>query len=269
MIHIHYPKDKRPPEEWLTKAHALTVALRDAPDKTTRHKIIDENARFWGEIKEWLEQFSYGKCWFSEARDTCSYWQVEHFRPKKAKASERDGYWWLAFDYLNYRLCGSVVNAKKGSFFPLKPGSVPATSPEDDCDDEANVLIDPIRKSDVDLITFTNGGIAVPSEPEGWNRERAEKSIERYGLNEHPALNRARAAVWNRCEVLLNELERLIVEQKKADQMERQHSPSRKIKIEQHMRDLQRMTLPTAEFSAVARAFLFQDKRLWANRLVT
>lgn len=48
--------------------------------------------------------------------------KVEHYRPKKrGKRSPRgqvsDGYWWLAFEWSNYRLCGKVGNAKKGDFF--------------------------------------------------------------------------------------------------------------------------------------------------------
>jgi hypothetical protein len=92
-------------------------------------------------MKEWLESFSERKCWFSEARDTYSHWQVERFRPKKgARDPDRPGYWWRAFDYLNYRLGGGVGNAKKGSYFPLREGTQPATCPDDNCDDEAPTL---------------------------------------------------------------------------------------------------------------------------------
>ena len=57
---------------------------------------------------------------------------VEHFRPKvEAKdlmAPARDGYWWLAFDYRNFRACGNVGNRKKGGWFPLQTGSLVSTS---------------------------------------------------------------------------------------------------------------------------------------------
>lgn len=265
MIHINYPNGQKPPDEWLNKAKELTKRLNATTDKATRDKIINDNSSFWGEIKEWLEGFSHGKCWFSEARDTCSYWQVEHFRPKKeAKDPDRDGYWWLAFDFLNYRLCGSVVNVKKGSYFPLKPGTQPATCPQDNCDDEAHVLINPIRKDDVDLITFSNGGVAVPSESDGWGRERADKSIKRYKLNDHPPLLRARQDVWNKCKMCVDELQEHINLRKEAEEAGK-HSPVRDEKIEKLKRDLREMTLPSAQFSAVARAYLLQDHRKWVR----
>ena len=49
---------------------------------------------------------------------------VEHFRPKLEvkelyKEQNREGYWWLAFDYHNFRVCGNVGNRKKGGWFPL------------------------------------------------------------------------------------------------------------------------------------------------------
>ena len=43
----------------------------------------------------------------TEGRDICSHKDVEHFRPKKEAKNKdgtvRDGYWWLAFEYSNFR----------------------------------------------------------------------------------------------------------------------------------------------------------------------
>src|SRR5688572_16055458 len=187
MIHIKFPNGKKPSAAWLARAEILTDDLKNAPDRAARSRIIDDNAALWGEVKDWLMEFSDSKCWFSEARDTFSHWHVEHFRPKKeAKDPDRDGYWWRAFDYLNYRLCGGVGNSKKGSYFPLRPGTEAATRPTDNCDDEAPVLLDPTREDDVMLLTFADGGRAAPAENAGWLRERAERSIERHKLNDHP-----------------------------------------------------------------------------------
>ena len=47
-----------------------------------------------------------------------SHSDVEHFRPKKeAKAldaNSRDGYWWLAFDYMNFRVWQCRQSQKGG-----------------------------------------------------------------------------------------------------------------------------------------------------------
>jgi hypothetical protein len=263
MIHINYPNGKAPPEEWLKKAKALTDRLKAAPDRATRNKIIDDNSSLWGEIKGWLETFSDGKCWFSEARDNYSYWQVEHFRPKKeAKDPNRDGYWWRAFDFRNFRLCGSVGNAKKGSYFPLREGCMPAQCPDDNCDDEAPLLIDPTVESDVMLLTFCEGGMAVPAEQDGWLYHRARESIERYKLNDHPPLCRARETIWNQCRVEVSELDKLMSEQKK------KHSPSRQEAMRRISKRLKDRTRPAAEFSSVARAFLLQHPRNWAKNCI-
>jgi hypothetical protein len=190
-----------------------------------------------------------------------SHWHVEHFRPKKeAKDPDRDGYWWRAFDYLNYRLCGSVGNAKKGSYFPLRPGTQAAKSPTDNCEDEAPLLLDPTRADDVILLTFAETGRAVAAETVGWFCERAEKSIKRYKLNEHPPLLRARSEVWNQCKVKINEMETLIAEQQKTE------SPTRKERFRRLTSELKEMAHRRSPFSAVARAFIGQDKRDWVRR---
>jgi hypothetical protein len=263
MIHIKYPAENKPPQEWLVRAKRLTDRLKQAPDKATRDKVIDDNAALWGEIKDWLGTFSDNKCWFSEARDTFSHWQVEHFRPKKeAKEPSRDGYWWLAFDYLNYRLCGGVGNAKKGSFFPLRAGSAAAQRPDDNYDDEAPLLIDPTIESDVVLLTFAEGGLAMPTESNGWGHERAKVSIDRYKLNDHAPLRRARAQVWNDCKVAIEDLERLFV------QHDAKHSPSRQERIRTIAKTLRDRTRPEAEFSAVARSFLLQCSKTWTRNFI-
>lgn len=263
MIWINFPDEKNPPNsDWLARAEELTKQLKEAPDKPTRDKIIDKHSGLWSELKDWLGTFSHHKCWFSEARDTFSYMHVEHFRPKKrAKDPDRDGYWWRAFDYSNYRFCGGVGNVKKGSFFPLREHTSPALSPEDDCDDEAPLLIDPTRRDDVDLITFVCGR-AFPAEKDGWRRKRAEISIERYNLNDHRPLERGRTQVWESCQLNVTRLAGLI------DEDRRSHSPTRREQIRALKGKLIEMTRPESEYSAVARAFLLQDHRDWVRRLV-
>lgn len=261
MIHIKYPDGKEPEVGWLLRAAALTESLKTAANKEARHEIIDSNSNLWGEIKAWLMAFSDDKCWFSEARDTYSHWHVEHFRPKKeAKNPNREGYWWLAFDYLNYRLCGGVGNSKKGSYFPLRRGTPFARCPDDNCDDESPTLIDPTREDDVTLLTFAEGGRALPTHASGWAHERAMVSIERYKLNDHAPLSRGRENVWQQCKIKAGEMERLILEQEKAE------SPTRRAQIKRLAEELKEMTKETAMFSAVANAFLDQDSRNWLKR---
>ena len=121
----HIPlHDQAPAPEWVLEANDLLAQLRAAPDAAARNAIIDANSGVWGALKQWLLALSHQKCWFSEAKDCFSHWDVEHYRPKKSAkdvdGTEHDGYWWLAFDWQNFRICGNAGNRKKGTFFPLR-----------------------------------------------------------------------------------------------------------------------------------------------------
>ncbi|MDP0501413.1 MAG: hypothetical protein Q7P63_15070 [Verrucomicrobiota bacterium JB022] len=175
-----------------------------------RNKIIDDNCNHWGELKDWLLALSHGKCWFSEAKDVYNHWHVEHFRPKKqAKeidGTEREGYWWLAFDYSNFRICGSVGNSKKGGWFPLHENSNCSTF---DCrceDSEAAYLIDPTKQCDVALISFQEDGNAIPleSDEESWDWKRADESIKRLRLNTYDRLPEERRKLANKLKDLID-----------------------------------------------------------------
>jgi hypothetical protein len=87
----HIPlRDQEPDAAWLMKANRLLDELKAAPNAAARDKIIDDNSAVWGELKQWLLHLSHQKCWFSEAKDCFSHWDVEHYRPKKS-AKDADG----------------------------------------------------------------------------------------------------------------------------------------------------------------------------------
>ena len=125
-------------DTWNTKSITLTNDLiSNFKSVKTIFTIIDENDKHWGKIKKDLKKISYGKCWFSEAREVYSHYHIEHFRPKKRVVNfdktKELGYWWLAFNYLNYRLCGGVGNSKKGNHFAVKRNKVKShTDPIED-----------------------------------------------------------------------------------------------------------------------------------------
>lgn len=185
-------------------AEALRAAGNDkeADEKIKeRNKFIDDNRGHWDKLKPWLFALSFGKCWFTEGRDICSHQDVEHFRPKKqAKGKDgtvRDGYWWLAFDYSNFRAVGNVPNRKKGGWFPLHKDSI-CSKYDNQCEEsETPYLLDPIDPEDVTLIAFNEEGNAVPAPGvSDWEKERVEESIKRYKLNDHDALPAERRSVW-------------------------------------------------------------------------
>lgn len=173
----------------------------EAKPPAERKDYIEKNARIWRAFARCLARMSYGKCWYSESNDPQSFFDVDHFRPKKAaKRSdvlEDDGYPWLAFSIENFRYSAGRSNrlstdeetdvvVGKGSWFPLLDGSPFATWDDRCVDKEEPVLLDPTVRSDVTLIDINpDDGRAVPSKTcLGPKKQlRANRSIELYGLN--------------------------------------------------------------------------------------
>jgi uncharacterized protein (TIGR02646 family) len=200
----HIPLKKQQPDpKWLKRAGAALKALETAPDAAARKKIIDRKSKVWGDLKTWLLEMSHGKCWFSEAKEIFSNYDVEHYRPKKTAkdedGTEHDGYWWLAFDWRNFRVCGNVGNTKKGTFFPLHPGCARVINIVGDLRLENPKMLDPTDEDDPNLLSFNFEGMAIPvAGLTGWDRERVEYSVKRMNLDFPPLLNK-RKAVWAEC----------------------------------------------------------------------
>ena len=125
-------KDSAELHKEAAKLDAQRVKLDAAGDKTgaeakrtERNEFIGKKSAHWGKLKPWLFALSGGKCWFTDTTNSGSHYDVEHFRPKaEAKnfdGSVREGYWWLAFDYTNYRLAGGVPKTQRLSFFSNSP----------------------------------------------------------------------------------------------------------------------------------------------------
>jgi hypothetical protein len=268
MIYINIG-GKTPPEEWIEKAQTVTQQLDEAATKEERDGIIKKNSALWGELKQWLLDFSYNKCWYTEARNDSSYFEVEHFRPKKwitdTDNPDFDGYWWLAFDWTNYRVCGNSPNRKKGAFFPLRDGSQRASCEHRHLtEDELFALLDPIELDDPQLISFEEDG-SCNSTPgcEGWEKERAEVSIERYGLNSLPQLCEGRQKIWQECRDILDELSDLHL------QMQRTPTANCRARIKEKTKQLRAKLKPDQIFSATARECLNASGYNWAQKLAS
>lgn len=200
-------------QAWLAESARLVgelATLDAAGRREDRNAFIDANRDHWSALKPWLEALSSRKCWFSEVRQPYAHYDVEHFRPKKEAKTEgqaaRDGYWWLAFDYMNFRLCGNVGNRKKGGWFPLNVGSQCSTYAHRCEDSEAALLLDPIDAADVALLAFDEEGKAVPvpgASP--WERTRVTESVKCLKLDEHVQLAEARRDQWQRVTRLINQ----------------------------------------------------------------
>lgn len=239
-------------------------ALKDIP---ARNKYIDDHSAHWGKLKTWLKVLSKGKCWFSEVRELYSHYDVEHFRPKKeAKEFDdtvRDGYWWLAFDYTNYRLCGNVGNRKKGGWFPLKPNSI-CSSFDNPCEEtEEAYLLDPTDEDDVNLIAFDEEGKAIPAPTaSAWEQQCAEETITRLKLNDHPDLLEARRKIWQKVNFQVDRYKYF------KGRCSQGGNPAAKMKLKEHGKNIRNLTESSSELSSVARWCIFFREDAQLSRLV-
>lgn len=214
MIKIKLPDDM-PPEIQAWKNHALTISTKilAAQDIVEKHRLIDRYENHWRslELIRWLSSLSHDKCWYTETKFGGDYQEVEHFRPKKNTKNKdgsvnnvHTGYYWLAFDLENYRLCKRRPNAKKGTFFPVIDEKSRALNEDHDWRDELPLFLDPLDEEDYLLLSFDDNGKPVPaSNITAQDIERVEFTIDKYFLDEE-VLNRRRAETWVTCRALYN-----------------------------------------------------------------
>jgi hypothetical protein len=271
MIYIPL-EDNAPSEDWCRRAREATDKLKTM-NKEERKQFIKNNSRLWAELKKYLLELSFGKCWYSEAREIVSDYDVDHFRPKNVAknldGSERDGYWWLAFEWKNYRISGTICNRPhkdengrlrgKGDFFPLSEKCMPAKGPGDDLEDELIYFLDPTNRDDPLLLTFDETGSPKPTVAEGtWIYKRVEVTIDRLFLD-YPPLVDERKKIWTKCNLLINEAQNI---------MREPESVSKKQRLRDVLKDLRAMASPRAELSATARACLLSSGNGWPKALV-
>ncbi|GEM_PF-289564 len=270
MIYIDINKFS-PSQEWLDKSQELLnelILYRN--DKAKRDEIIDRDSsqKHWKALKEELKKLSYGKCWYSEAREIYSYYHVDHFRPKKKAIDdtsgvkvERDGYWWFTFDYKNYRVSGGVGNTSKVDHFAVKANC--ATCPEDNCDDEVIYFLDPTKKNDPKKLIVNENGEMTPANTvdTNWDHIRAKYTIKKLDLN-FSDLKSARHIKWKKCNTLIQEVDILDADY--------QASPSakREERLENKIDEIRKLIAPCEELSATAKACLRASRRDWALALL-
>jgi uncharacterized protein (TIGR02646 family) len=199
MRPVRIPPGEGPPKDWVDEARVLTQKLEDAADAAARVSLIEANEKHWRDprIRGWLVELHHRKCWYTEAKESVSAYHVDHFRPKVS-------YWWLAFEWENYRISGQLINVKKRDVFPVsipghaRPGD-PHTLKLEGCH-----LIDPADEDDAWLLSFErepDGECLAGASPgvQGDDAERVRTTIEVLGLNRLEILNRNRADVWDKC----------------------------------------------------------------------
>lgn len=214
-------------DEWEEEAAQALEAIQDL-DPDQRKDAIDKLSSVWAKLKEQLASLSDNKCWYCESRQDRSDNAVDHYRPKKRvdrypgidgfQVNSREGYWWLAFDWKNYRYSCTFCNSRrkdvvtdsaggKGNYFPLINEIERMLLPEEKArlKLERPYLLDPTSSEDCMLLWFETDGRAVPRYQEHPARsKRAEISIDLYHLD-HSVLKRKRRNLHFEIEHLIDQ----------------------------------------------------------------
>lgn len=248
--------------EDLEKAANSIAALPDVKRSKAINK--NQNAKLWGKLKPILEEASHGKCWYCESAEDRSDNAVDHFRPKNrvSESDAHDGYWWLAFDWHNYRYSCTFCNSRrtdlakgtnggKHDYFPVFDETKRCNKPGDDLKQEGAILLDPASAGDFQLLWFEQDGRVIPRYKENERPnlyKRADKSIELYHLN-HTKIEERRRIVYN-------EIAELVRDGKTYFDRYADNDPIVKHAFERVSELLEAKLSEKSEFSSAARAYL-------------
>jgi len=204
MIYINI-EDLELPHDWIEQADALTEQLLALPAVERTDFINDKRLLTWGNrrLVEALINVIGNKCWYSEIRLEGQDPNVDHFRPKgrvveistdhpytfdKTGIVVEHGYWWLAFQWKNFRLSSMHANQRrvdpdtnggKADFFPVNgPRAIELTPIE--VIDEDVLPLDPCVLSDMELIWFDPDG-----KPgfKNWKRKPTDEEVKRLTVS--------------------------------------------------------------------------------------
>lgn len=192
-------------EECLTKAwrdiaEQAKQDLLNEPDVKERKKILEKAAssNVWRTFYDLLPDNMKKKCWYCEAEDIRADMPVDHFRPKNKVEAElnHQGYWWLAFNWDNYRCACTFCNSRrifdetvggKACKFPLANPESRAFIPADVQALHAEIpdFLDPFNPDDEKLLWFDLDGKPEPK-PEATEGEcrKVQNSIDIFHLHE-------------------------------------------------------------------------------------
>lgn len=187
-------------QAWRASAQLATQRLLNENDAKKRKEILEKSASsdIWRSFYQLLPESLKSKCWYCESADIRADVPVDHFRPKNRVESEANhlGYWWLAFDWQNYRCACTFCNSRrvfsdteggKACKFPLVDPATRANSPTDvqELIDEVPDFLDPFNAEDEKLLWFDGDGKPIPK-PDATASEarKVNNSIDIFHLHE-------------------------------------------------------------------------------------
>lgn len=260
MIYINFD-ELEPSEEWLELAENLTNSLLDAESEEVRKQIISDNDSMWGELKNTFSALMKRKCWYSESVNDFTHCHVDHFRPKlKAVGEDKKdygGYWWLAFDWTNYRYSGPAGNIRKRDYFHVNANK--ANSYNDSIEDEDIRFLDPTEPGDPEKLKFDNEGVVSPKEMDTNKRDyvNAEYTIRRLNLNIE-GLVEGRRDRYRTAARIIRSIERLLAKQ------DANFTPARRQLIKSKQKELLSLANKYSPYSAAVKCCLRESGLEWA-----
>jgi hypothetical protein len=266
-------------EELKPKIRDLIPPLKEAQaevnketDPELRAALIKRYRPRWVALREAFDEFSYGKCWYSESKNPGSDDDIDHFRPKGrvAEDDKHEGYYWLAFDWTNFRLSCHRANrprinpdtgdsSGKADHFPLIDPAKRAYIEADNIHLEEPALLDPTNFVDVSMLTFDTSGDAtlVPKlKGDPTAERRLDSSIQYLHLN-WPKFREDRLGIYHKVERLVDRGSRL------APPAEQMHLSSVTEAFRYVMHELKELTKPNSSYSRAARAYIETFSHEW------
>lgn len=259
MIYIDL-ENNPPSDDWINEAENLTNLLIAAPDQDARNLIIDNNDNLWRGLRDHLSNLSHGKCWYSESINNGAYCHVDHFRPKKRALNEngmdQGGYWWLSFDWKNYRFSAPATNIPKKDYFHVNQNK--AKTYLDPLEAEDIEFLDPTDIEDPQKLAYDIEGKVTPKSLEEATRDykRASYTITKLKLNEK--FKDARRDKFRKASNLVKEIAQLL----KLNNQQLDLIRNQSIKIK--MKELRSLASPSSQYSAAVKFCLKYSGYDWA-----
>ncbi|HTB83468.1 MAG TPA: hypothetical protein VK742_07440 [Candidatus Sulfotelmatobacter sp.] len=195
MIFINQNALPLPPAR-RTAMNNLSMQLMGKP-VAERTEFINQNRNAtWAhaEVLTALRDITGNKCWYSEVQLDGADPNVDHFRPKgRVREVDADllntghecaGYWWLAFEFSNYRLAAMHANQRrvdtntaggKWDYFPIRGNRTADGTPLGEIMEDF-LALDPCSPTDVRLLWFDPDGKPCVS---NWKRKPNAGDVER------------------------------------------------------------------------------------------
>ncbi len=259
---LEYVEEKMAVIQSMAQVQGKSQAETEKLVKKARANAIAKKAELWSYAGQHIRNVMHDKCWYCESYESRSDMPVDHFRPKSsvAECPDHPGYWWLTFDWENYRFSCTYCNSRrvdvegrtaggKQDHFPVFSPPGWALSKDDDWRTERPVLLDPTNPDDTHLITFHENGFPRETVHDEQDEEhiRARESIRFYHLDHQKAVrDRKRIAVTIRNHFV--EVERLIPKMN-ADTIVRDQ-------IKFHKKQIIKLVREDATYCTAARVFL-------------